>query len=196
MILTRDVMGAWGIATSSARAILGLIALVAHVDTCKVECWHAWWRRLCTKLGTQTHRPNFMDICARAMTSRQCARDAYSGPLRTTTAEATVGAHGGMLDSGQVAGDEVEAGGSRRRGGGGAWRAFVYEKFRQGRSDLAAIATAYRSRSEQEVQDCLRIGHAATQLHRIGQPAFWRSPTKNRAREHCQGGRAVPPQEP
>ena len=52
------------------RMVLVSIMLNAKVDTAAIECWHAWIRRMATRLSVQTHRMNFWDVCARSLAHR------------------------------------------------------------------------------------------------------------------------------
>lgn len=76
---TRSFLAEWDLDTPEARAKLVLILLSAKVDTAKIECWHAWWRRLSVRLKTQTHLPDVLDLCSRALVVRMRHRDEKLG---------------------------------------------------------------------------------------------------------------------
>ena len=172
---SREFLDGHSLDCESTLAILRMIMAVSHVDTALIECWHAWTRRVSTKLGTQTHRPSQADVLARHLAQRL--------KKRTTNAEmwippddgAAAEPHSADHDTtGTCDGDSalVVAGKRKGRGGGGAWRAHISKKLRGGESDWNAISASFGSRTEEEQAADLDTGRMATQRHKAGLPAF------------------------
>ena len=162
---TLDFMAKFDIESNDGRAILQLVMLLANVDTSKIECWHAWTRRVVSRLGVQTHRPSYYDVSARCFAHRSKRRAADQAPWMDGT-PSIVPQTLGILSA--QAGDEggaCERPAKRARGGGGAWRAHVSASLKAGQKDFKAIGDSYHSRSESAVQEDLEEGQAATLRH-------------------------------
>ena len=120
-IFTREFMEEFDIQSSDAKAILELLVSMGHTDIAKVECWHAWAKRLTTRLGVQTHRPNFYDVAARSV-SQRVKRRASDETLVAIGKPPALPVVEDLPE--EEAADEgpSEPPVKRRRGGGGPWR--------------------------------------------------------------------------
>ena len=152
-------------ASDDARMVLLLIALEAHVDTAKIECWHSWTKRIAIKLGAQTKRPNLYDVSARHLAQKIKKKNRMfeewvpAGPSQAPPSEEA-----------DAAGEMPEA--KRRRGGGGAWRSYVSKQFREGETSFSEIAQGYKDLDDDEMAAHVAAGAEATDRHRRGQPSF------------------------
>eukprot|EP00959_Pyramimonas_sp_CCMP1952_P052080 1088548-Pyramimonas_sp.AAC.1 len=63
-------MDAFDVESADGRAALLMIAMLSHVDTAHVECMHAFVRRIVTRLGAQSKRPDFLDVSSRCIARR------------------------------------------------------------------------------------------------------------------------------
>ena len=158
---TAEFLEAFDMSTPG-RKVLGLILKMAFSDTVRQECWHARVKRLVTRIGTMSHRPNFYDVSALQATHRLRKRDEDRSVW------------GANLPSAQCArapeGTELAATSrrqQRRRGGGGAWRAHASKKLREGAS-MSSLGGSYRARTDGEIANDQRAGNRATQEHRGG----------------------------
>ena len=169
----REFMDEQDIRSDIGIALLQLIMSASHVDTALIECWHAWSRRVSTRLGTQSKRPTQHDMFARHVAQRMKRRSARAkvwmprGDLSTDAAAASTDA------------DEAEPAtlGRRKRkrentGGGGAWRSHVSKMLKSGEKYFTQISSSYRARAEEEVAADEEDGRAATERHRAGIPSF------------------------
>lgn len=141
---TRSFLAAWELDTPEARAMLVLILLSAKVDTAKIECRHAWWRRLSVRLETQTHLPDVLDLCSRALVVRMRHRDEKLGKWASSADEDATRSGGRVGEEASAAEEDPK----RRRGGGGPWRYHVSKCFKAGNRSFAEAAASYRERSE------------------------------------------------
>ena len=170
---TRDFMDCYDIEAADAKAILRLVLIMANTDTAKIECWHAWTRRVVTRLGAQTTRPNFYDISARCQAQRMKRRAATQGAWVPRSDDSI----GDDISRRIHAGDAMEKLDQRpptkvRRGGGGPWRMHVSRQLQAGFTSFAGHAASYRARGEaHSAQDAID-GAVATGRHRAGEPAF------------------------
>lgn len=153
----------------SSRNILILILLMAQVDTAGVECQHAWMRRLATRLGVQTHRPNMRDLAARAFINRASKR---------TDSSWRVPARGDEAGGVQSEEEEEESEGppepppTERGQGPWAYRAHVSRYWRRGVRGQEVIAAAWANRSEEQQQRDNEEGAAAQRRRAAGLPSF------------------------
>jgi len=153
------------------KLALGLIPQLGRVDTARVECFHAWVKRLTTRLGAQASRPNFQDVAARVFCHRVKERQAAHEPWMGRPVAATDDANQPEHDEGQGG----PPGKALRTGGGGSWRAHCKRMFSQGVRDYATLGPAYRERSAELVQADLEAGAEATARRRRGsQPSATR----------------------
>ena len=168
---TKWFMETFDISSSDARAFLMLLISLGHTETSKVECWHAWARRFLVRRGTQTHRPNFLDLSSSVLSHRcRCRREEWQLFSKT---EQPAKAPTGSSDSKRLRGHQAkEQPVKKRRGGGGAWRAFVSRNFRDGRMDIAELAKEYNMRSAAEVEADRQAGSLASHRHRLGHRSF------------------------
>ena len=169
---SREFMDENDISSETGAAILQLIMTSTHVDTALIECWHAWSRRVTTRLGTQAQRPAQHDVFGRQVAQRLKRRSAHAeiwrpggGAETSTTPTAGADASDSRTDSG-----------SRRKrpnsGGGGAWRSHLSKKLKAGITDFSEISASYRSRTEEEIAADAEAGRVATERHRTGLPSF------------------------
>lgn len=155
------------------KAAITLVCLLGHTDTARIECWHAFARRLVVKLGAQSRRPDFRDIAARAAAQRCKHRQQQS---QSTGASEQVPA------ASALATEETQRSKKSRTGAGGEWRAFTSRRLRDGQS-MSGAGQAYKSRTPEEAEHDRAEGAKATALARTGLPAF--GPTKRQqSREH------------
>eukprot|EP00959_Pyramimonas_sp_CCMP1952_P154826 3239090-Pyramimonas_sp.AAC.1 len=158
---------------------------------------HAWARRIITRLGTQTHRPNFFDVSARSVQQQHKRRSAEINPWRPPQARPP-DTHDTAADD---AGDEAEQPPARkqprRTGGGGAWRSHVSRMWRQKITDPVAVKEAWLNRTDAEkLQDAVDGKHATELLTlRVSPPAHPETvPTRveviREVKEHAEEPRA------
>ena len=170
---TRDFMDCYDIEAADAKAILRLVLIMANTDTANIECWHACTRRVVTRLGAHTTRPNFYDVLARCQAQRMKRRAATQGAWVPRSDDSI----GDDISRRIHAGDAMEKLDQRpptkvRRGGGGPWRMHVSRQLQAGVPSFADHAASYRARGEaHKAQDAID-GAAATGRHRAGEPAF------------------------
>lgn len=145
---TRDALQ-----SAQCLAVLQALASCAHVDVAAIECKHSSTREH-TLLRTRGWFPSFESIAAKAMFrfSKLSGTDADTGSHPKKKLRVI-----------------------KRRGGGGAWRAFVHEKLR-GRKLTKEVATQlsneYKSLAEPEMLRYQRAGELATYSHKKGYKAF------------------------
>ena len=176
---SREFMDSYSLGSSDALAILRAIMACAHVDTSLIECWHAWTRRVCTRLGTQTNRPAHHDVFARNVAQRIKRRASASEIWVPQPQGEGVAASSSATDTaaeGDGSGGAPAA--SRKRGGGGAWRAHVSKRLRAG-DTMTSMSASYAARSAEQVAADEGEGKAASARHHQGLPAF--GPTKAEA---------------
>ena len=170
---TKRVLELFGFNSPDLRAFLLMLMHLGHTDTAKVECWHAWARRFLFRRGAQTHRPDFADLSARVFSHRlQRRQKAAAEWMPCAGAAGGASAQPGAEEPEGDRGQESEA--KRRRGGGGAWRYFVGQHLRQGNghASFAALADAYKERTDAEKAEHLAEGAVGTAMHKQGLPAF------------------------
>lgn len=165
---TLNFLNAFDPESVEGKMALGLILQLGRVDTARVECFHAWVKRLTTRLGAQASRPNFQDVAARVFCHRVKERQAAHEPWMGRPVAATDDANQPEHDEGQGG----PPGKALRTGGGGSWRAHCKRMFSQGVRDYATLGPAYRERSAELVQADLEAGAEATARRRRGEPAF------------------------
>ena len=155
-------------------AILRCIMSAASVDTSKIECWHAWVRRVITRLGTQTHRPNSHSVLCRQFAQRVKRRSAAAEVWNASDVEVAVGPEAAPPcdDAGGGEAAIVPARGRKRGGGGGQWRLHVGKKIRGGEIHWKQFASSYRARTDEEVAEDEREGRAGAERRRVGLPTF------------------------
>ena len=172
---TREFMDAFDLESAEAQAILMAIVASGHVDTAKIECWHAWARRVITRLGTQTHRPNEYDVSARCFVQRLKRRAAHVADLAAGLQRPLLPANLPEPAAPAADPDEERDQPPRKRGkpgGGGAWRAHVSKSLRAGETNWGTISADFKARDDAAMQADLEDGAAGTDRHRVGLPAF------------------------
>lgn len=155
--------GTFDLESEEARYALVMILLAAKVETSRIECWHASLRRLCVRLGAQTHPLGAKDGAARTLCRRVKQHEDFFRPWvpRPPAAKAKAKPAPGPPPAKR-----------RRRGGGGAWRAFVSRCWKFGEWDMTRIAQMYRARGPAEVARDEEEGRRGTDRHRHGAAAF------------------------
>ena len=177
---SREFMDEQDIQSDVGIALLQLIMSASHADTALIECWHAWSRRVATRLGTQAKRPTQHDMFARHVAQRLKRRSARCEVWRPS-GDPSADAPDASADT-----DKAEHGTPKQRkrkssGGGGAWRAHVSKMLKGGEQDFHRISSCFRDRTEGEVAADAEAGRAATERHRAGIPSF--GPTRRQEEE-------------
>jgi hypothetical protein len=176
---TREFLQEFDLDSPEAHGTLNLILSMGFVDTAKVECFHAWVRRVATKLGSQAKRPDLLDVAARSVAQRT---------KRQSKTFSTWGAGSTFPEPRERPRDASGAAGSgdagpapkHRRGGGGEWRSFVSRQFRAGLTDQTMNAQLYAERTPEERLADQERGALGTAMHRMGLDSF--GPTKRQAK--------------
>lgn len=134
--------------------VLVAIMRELHDEMIEIEAKHATLRRLLKGKGVQTHTLDVEELSADfVLRGRQ--EPAHAG------------------DDGQQPGDPLEhdvgedagAGRVRKRGGGGAWRAFI-SLFSSGFRNFAELADEYHRTDEATLAECKELGRTATNAFR------------------------------
>ncbi|CAK0909909.1 unnamed protein product, partial [Prorocentrum cordatum] len=143
------------------RAELRLHAYLAGVNIAPAEATHSAVRRRLFAKGNQTHAEGHAELSAEHMLDR--AR--RFGKEWESTCEPHHINLGGPCDP-----DDDGSGQSSKRGGGGAWRAFVRRESANstGRPDLRELGRRYRELPEAELADLRVVGKHATEQWRDG----------------------------
>ena len=171
-LFTKESMDEFDVESPEGQAVLKCVLAFAHVDTVKIERWHAWWRRVIARLGTQTHRPNVYDVAGRCFAQRVKRREGEAEDWREGGQRDQSGRDDAGDGDGGSHAPEEQARTKTKRGGGGAWRAHVSKRLRAGLSDFKAIAEEYHTRSAEDVASGSHEGAQGTERHRVGLPAF------------------------
>ena len=169
---SREFMDAHSLENADALAILRAIMAISHVDTALIECWHAWSRRVTTRLGTQTHRPSQSDVFARHVAQRVKRRVAHAEEWMHPGdgADDNAAEEHGVGGAGDVPGGAPR----KRKGGGGSYRAHMSKRLRAG-DTMVSAAAAYGARTADEITDDREAGQLATARHRAGEVSFGQS---------------------
>ena len=158
------------------------IATLAQEATCAVEASHASIRRCLYVQSCQTHSAAFGRVAAEWCLRRVRASQVSSSldPRRKHRPKAKrdessapgPGGAGGAGDPGAGRGPRAHRQGSRRKGAGGAWRAFIRESTSgcNGRADFRSLAEAYKTLSAAEKLRLEARGRDATAAARARAP--------------------------
>ena len=137
-------------------------ALLHEFDNDSREANHASIRRQIVLASTQTHTEAFQD-CNAAWLLRVARRIVYQARPRPKAAtRPCIGKGSGALAM-------------KKRGSGGAWRAFVRQETlhcRAGKPDLSELGARYRSLPAERLAELKQIGQAATKAAQTGSRAF------------------------
>ena len=186
------------LAEGDGLALLQSLALLTPVETGHLERSHGRVSRLLRSQSVQTRRPTFSFLNA-----QQVCRKYKERVAGTSTAKAKpTSRRASSLGSRDETGPEGE---STRRGGGGAWRAFLSAACRgsAGRSDFGQLQQEYaaiKAEGGERWQRLEEVGRAATELHKeTGLPSFGQ-PTRqirrkmetHAAQVRAQAGELVP----
>ena len=165
-----------GIASRDALEHLRATALVLQLDTAQLEASHAAVRRAACMLSTQTHGESFLDASAESVLRKARAH----GDLLAQALGATV--DGGVATSAPASGDRKQIV-ANRRGGGGAWRAFVALHYGCESADLGHLAVLYRNLDDEEREHLVLLGAEAARAHREGGVDVFGAGAKSRKRK-------------
>ena len=152
--------------SQDSLAALTTLALLAATETVGVEWGHGRVHRLVKKSSVQTHTPTTAFVGAQWL----CQRAVHRGKQTLSPPEASKPvAQAAPSASALPVLEERPA--KKRRGGGGAFRAFVSQATRgqKGSPDLGDIAQQYQTAKAQASPAYLeaqRVGAAATERHR------------------------------
>ena len=165
-------LGKHDIDSELGRTTLILIMLLGFTDTARIECWHAWTRRIAMKLGLQTLRPSSADVAGRGLAKQIRTRGALQSQWRSNRPPSStfLERHKSALAEG--ARDQEAPPKKARRVGGGAWRAHVSRGLKDGIRNFEALAASYKERTPAQVRDDEERGALATAAHRQGVPSF------------------------
>jgi hypothetical protein len=141
--------------SGDSLGILKVIAERATVDIARLECGHAHLRRVREVGSVQTHLMSLSKLSS-AFLQHQCRVDSKLSPLP----ESHIG------EPAASTADEPKP----RRGGGGAWRAFVHEQAQGagGLKDMRVLQARYRDLPPEERARYIEIGQAGTAAFRAG----------------------------
>ena len=188
---SEEFMATFDVGSELGKAALRLIALLAWCDCVKLECIHAWVRRVIIRLGAQVRRPTFAQVAALLLVHSVRERDNVPGFNAAGRGVPTTDATTPASEEDEVAAaTEPAAKAPRRGGGGGAQRAFNSRMLRTGQAKTFAERAALRRlRTPEEIAEDGRAGSAAAARHRHGERAFGpsvREMHQERLRKHAE----------
>ena len=157
--------------SEESLSCLNAMTSLSSTETVGVEWGHGRVHRLITKSSVQTHVPTIDFVGAQWLCQKLQQRHlGQSPPVPPPTSEQPE-----PQTPGQPA---AESTGKRKRGGGGAWRAFVSQQTRgsQGQADLRQLSARYQEAKRLRTPEYVaaeEAGQAATKRHKLqGQRAF------------------------
>ena len=145
---------------------LRAVASLVEVDIAARECGHAHCRRVKELRSVQTHSIALEDLSAEFVSHAFRKAGGSSHGLAVSANPASGGRDGAR---------PRPRGGTSRKKGGGAWRAFVHMRAQGagGLLDVRQLATEYRALSAEDMSRYVALGKAATAALRAGaQRAF------------------------
>ena len=156
--------------SQEALAELALVIMASRTSTTRLESLNATIRRHLTVMAVQAKKPSLVTVSAEFML----------GKLRRRAVESVHPAGHRLHWSRRVRSRFVKrrrlatAGAlSKRRGGGGAWRAFISSRCRGVTAAVfRTLAAEYRGLSREEMQQFKELGAAGTLAHRAGGGSF------------------------
>ena len=163
-----------GLASETSLTCLNFLAHLASTETIGIEHGHGSVHRLITAQQAHTHIPTMGFINAQWVCQKLCKGLGGRG-LRSRGPSSSKAVQHRFCQKRKL----HQAGGppKRKRGGGGAWRAFVSLQRRgaRGRADLGAVGVRYRAAKEAgsaEFAEAQRVGEAATHTAKTGAGGF------------------------
>ena len=157
--------------TEDAQVCLEVLALSASVDTVSIEWSHGRLHRM-LHATSQTHKPSLAFLSAQVLALKHKQRRQIAKGLPMTKHRKS------HLVGGKSLEQQKRAVPKRKRGGGGAYRAFVSKRLRgtSGKPDFQAVTQAYRASMhshDESYREAVETGVAATERHRdVGGGAF------------------------
>ena len=160
-----------GLSLASADSIACLQGIVSVVptETVGIEWGHQRVHRLISKSSVQTRAPSMEYISSQFLCQKvqQQAKDPVTSLPSNQPEKLRQPADPDVFAAVEDQGRPLK----RRRGGGGAYRAFISKRSRgkSGQADMAALTAAYRASkaaNDDEYQEALRAGRAATLRHK------------------------------
>ena len=160
-----------GLSLGSADSIACLQGIVSVVptETVGIEWGHQRVHRLISKSSVQTRAPSMEYISSQFLCQK--VQQQPQNPVTSLPSLVPRQQQPDALPADPAAGEDRGPPVKRRRGGGGAYRAFISKRSRgqTGQADMAALTAAYReskAANDQEYQEALRAGRAATLRHK------------------------------
>eukprot|EP00438_Fugacium_kawagutii_P010292 Skav226736 [mRNA] locus=scaffold720:351807:354260:- [translate_table: standard] len=145
--------------SSTCRAMLETLATTTDLDIAKVECLHSTNREFCL-LRSRGWTPSLESIAAKAAFRHT---DPAKHMVWTKAAD----------DETAATVQKPWRAPKPRRGGGGAWRAFVHAKCKgQKLHTFSELAEAYRNLSDAELSLFKQAGEEASRAHKQGMDSF------------------------
>lgn len=139
--------------SSRCRAVIECLASAAQVDVSAIECRHSSTREY-TMLRSRGWFPSFESICAKALFRFADKKHTKDSQKRRTRRQRV----------------------TKRRGGGGAWRAFVHDRLKgKGKLDKETaqnLSHDYNSLTHDELEHYKQAGDLAAFAHRKGFESF------------------------
>ena len=128
-----------------------------------LESLHAAIRRQLRAAGIQTHRIDFIDLCAKWVADRARSRNKDSF-LRAHQALSGEPVEESSSD------DDEDSDGDNAGGGGGLWRLFVWHNSlgKHGLPNMTELAARYHALTPADLREMIPIAQAATTAHRQG----------------------------
>ena len=166
-------IGARGLGSPEARYLVRLYAYMFRPDSVEVECLHATLRRILHILSVQTDTMSLEDCSAHELLRRLRKVPVEPGVAEVFEGEARR----------EAAQNIPHREPKRRRGGGGAWRAFVALSAGTGKMDLRELAVLYWALTVPERRRMEAIGATATIQHREGRINVFGPTSKYRERD-------------
>ena len=178
-----------GIVSQDAKMQLATIAIFARTTTVRLEVLNAYLQRLLRAKSNSVMPPDMAVISAEFVLGTIREREKRSAMPSTQRPPQRWHVKGGKVKK------------ARRRGGGGAWRAFVSQKTKGTgqRADFAQLVREYRQLDDAAKEQLLGEGRQATVVHRAGGVAFgqgdrgFERAVRRASREHRLQGAAAGP---
>ena len=172
--LSQKLMDRFGsdLSGAEALAILEALASIISVDVASIEAGHSSAREF-ANLRSRGWTSSLETVSSRFLLLQRKTLGGYASQKRGSNVKPT------------------KKDGKKRRGGGGAWRAFVHHncKGKKLTAELAAsLSAAYHDLSDADWQRYCEAGRAATAVHRMSMRSFPAHPRPSRS---SQGGAAA-----
>ena len=167
------------------RSIILLRMMMIYIENGCIESLHAWVRRVIVLLSTQTHPSSFVDVNSFWMFGRHrnlVVLGKFDGlrPNSCALTSSSAGRKGRTKRLGilSVGGAIKNAKHKSKKGGGGAWRAFLRQSLwkcsvrRPFKGRMQALRQAYFELPPAAMAKLRSVGEAATRSHRAGHCLF------------------------